>query len=115
MDSVWYILHVLSTHFAVLEFIFAQSPESMKGMLTGILYFMHGIMSGGASIVFYVFLQLSPLPFAFAYFYIVLLVFSVLGFVAYILVACLYTNHQRPLDREDESYVTYLYNNFRSF
>ena len=87
----------------------------MKGMLTGICYFMLGIMSRGASVVFFIFVQhSSPLPFAFVYFYIILCVFSVLGFVAYILVACLYTNRQRPVDEdEDDTYITLLYNNFQ--
>ena len=85
----------------------------MKGILTGIGYFIHGIMSGGASAVFFVFVKAgSPLPYAYVYYYIILLVFSVLGFIAYVVVACLYTNHQRPLDEDDETHVRLLYNTF---
>ena len=103
------------TLFAVLEFIYAQSPESMKGMLTGIFFFIGGIFSAGASIVFFVFVHPnSPLLYQFSYFYLIVLLFTVLGFVAYTVVACLYTNHQRPgsVD-DDESNVRLLYNTFR--
>lgn len=36
-----------------LEFIYAQSPESMKGLLTGLYYFIIGAFSGVGSLIFY--------------------------------------------------------------
>ena len=44
-------VHIL-TH-AVLEFIYAQSPESMKGFLTGLFYFIYGLSNISSSVVFY--------------------------------------------------------------
>ena len=36
-----------------LEFIYAQSPESMKGFLTGVFYFAFGLSSLISSLAFY--------------------------------------------------------------
>ena len=82
-------------------------------MLTGICYFLSGTMSAVASVTFFFFVKHhnSPLRFEFVYFYFILLVFAVLGFIAYVLVACLYTNRQRPItDEDDEMYVRLWYN-----
>ena len=38
---------------SALEFIYAQSPESMKGLLTGLFFFLFGIISIPSSVVFY--------------------------------------------------------------
>ena len=35
-----------------LEFIYAQSPESMKGLLTGLFYFAFGFFSEVAVLIF---------------------------------------------------------------
>lgn len=83
-------------------------------MLTGICYFLSGAMSGVASATFYVFVQhQTSVHLVFVYFYIVMFMFAGLGFIVYILVACLYTNRQRPMtimDEEDETYIRLLYN-----
>ena len=39
----------------MLEFIYAQSPESMKGLLTGLFYFFGGLSSIGSSLMFYLY------------------------------------------------------------
>ena len=91
----------------VLEFVYAQSPESMKGILTGLLYFILGIFSGGSTTAFYIFSESSA---NYEYFYTILLVFTTLGFIEYVLVACLYVNRQRPnmeCDETDETRHVY--------
>ena len=82
-----------------LEFVYAQAPESMKGMLTGLLYFIFGIFSGGSTTTFYFFIKVSD---TYMYYYFILLVFAVLGFVSYVIVACLYVNRQRPTQENEE-------------
>ena len=46
-------LTVLFITHAVLEFIYAQSPESMKGFLTGLFFFILGLSNISSSVVFY--------------------------------------------------------------
>ena len=86
-------------HFPALEFVYAQSPESMKGMLTGLYYFIIGLFGAGSTFSFYFFIK-STTPFE--YYYLILLVFAVLGFVSYVIVACLYENRQRPTQENEE-------------
>ena len=43
---------VILFNFAVLEFIYAQSPESMKGLLTGLYYLFRGLSSTVSSALF---------------------------------------------------------------
>ena len=40
---------------SVLEFIYAQSPESMKGLLTGLFYFLIGVTSIPSSALYYLY------------------------------------------------------------
>ena len=87
--------------------MYAQSPESMRGMLIGLLYFILGLFSGASSIT-YLFSHASSRYFAF---YSILLVFTVVWFVKYIIVACLYVNHQRPNRESDENEeIRHVYN-----
>ena len=60
-----------------LEFVYAQSPENMRGMLTGLLYFTLGIFSGGSSVTY----LLSHTSSRYFIFCIILLVFCVVWFV----------------------------------
>ena len=77
-------------------------------MLIGLFYFTEGIYSGGVSVVFYVMTQTTS---SIISFYIFLLVFMLLSFGAYVLVASLYVNRQRPLSQSDmENDVRHLYN-----
>ena len=79
-------------------------------MLIGLFYFTEGIYSGGMSAVFYEMTKITTFN-PFISFYIFLLVFMLLSFGAYVLVASLYVNHQRPLSQSDmENDVRHLYN-----
>ena len=77
-------------------------------MLTGLLYFILGIFSGGSTTAFYIFSESSS---NYQYFYLILLVFTGLGFIGYTVVACLYVNHQRPNRESEENEETrHVYN-----
>ena len=77
-------------------------------MLIGLFYFTEGIYSGAMSAIFF---EISKYSDLYTFYYIVLLVFTVLSFTAYLIVACLYVNHLRPLSESDtESNIRQLYN-----
>lgn len=86
-----------------LEFIYAQSPESMKGLLTGLFYCVFGIFSGVAVLVFYKFPK-STLDGTntILWFYVIFTVIGLLGFVAYAIVAFMYVNRVRPAGSPEE-------------
>ena len=42
-------------YFSALEFIYAQSPESMKGLLTGLYFFVLGLTSIPSSALYYLY------------------------------------------------------------
>lgn len=86
-----------------LEFIYAQSPESMKGLLTGLFYCVFGIFSGVAVLVFYKFPK-STLngTNTILWFYVIFTVIGLLGFVAYAIVAFMYVNRVRPAGSPEE-------------
>ena len=95
----------LSSHNSTLglEFIYAQSPESMKGLLTGLFYCIFGIFSGVAVLVFYKFPK-STLngTNTILWFYVIFTVIGSLGFVAYAIVAFMYVNRVRPAGGPEE-------------
>lgn len=86
-----------------LEFIYAQSPESMKGLLTGLFYCVFGIFSGVAVLVFYKFPK-STLngTNTILWFYVIFTVIGSLGFVGYAIVAFMYVNRVRPAGGPEE-------------
>ncbi|CAI8051365.1 Protein NRT1/ PTR FAMILY 3.1 [Geodia barretti] len=90
------------TYTSALEFIYAQSPESMKGMLTGLFYFTLGIFSGGSTVLFYLYLRPSSNTWNYANYYWILLAFSVMGLVAYVIAATFYVNRRRPSTESEE-------------
>ena len=77
-------------------------------MLTGLLYFIFGIFNGGATTVFYFFIKASS---EYSYFYVILLVFAVLGMCGYIIAACLYVNRLRPTQESEEGEERHLFYN----
>ena len=91
--------------------MYAQSPESMKGMLTGLFYFIYSIFNGGSSILFYLFLQHRWKNPNYAIFYWMLLAMAVFGLVIYTIAACLYVNRRRPTSETEETEETGLFYN----
>lgn len=96
-----------------LEFIYAQSPEQMRGLLTGLFYLMMGIfMCTGSLTVFLVqHPNLQSLTNGIKPSFILSLIFAsiaLLGFVFYVAIASIYKNRQRPgSDEENLQIHTY--------
>ena len=88
-----------------LQFIYAQSPENMKGLLIGLFYFIIGLFNGGGTLLFHWYPlheNLDGINYILWY-YIILTIIGMLGFVAYLVVAFLYTYRQRPVDYQEET------------
>ncbi|CAI8024642.1 Protein NRT1/ PTR FAMILY 5.8 [Geodia barretti] len=89
----------VTTLVSVLEFIYAQSPESMKGLLTGLYYLFRGLSSTVSSALFLLYKnsiknrELSP-------FYAVFTIVQVVGLVFYVAAA---TFHKNRLRHDDNS------------
>ena len=82
--------------FAGLEFIYAQSPNNMKGLQTGMFYLIYGIFSGiGATLYFGINLHNHNEKLT-ATLCLILVVIGIVGIVMYIITACRYKNRQRP-------------------
>ena len=97
-------IFIISQFYSIgLEFIYAQSPESMKGLLTGLFYCVFGIFSGVAVLVFYKFPK-STLngTSTILWFYVIFTVIGSLGFVGYAVVAFMYVNRVRPAGGPEE-------------
>ena len=87
---------------AGLEFIYAQSPNSMKGLLTGLFYLWYGIFNA-AGIIFYgnfVANQEYKTRSGIIHSAIATCI-GVVSVLLYMVVACLYKNRIRPTDRDD--------------
>ena len=87
-----------------LEFIYAQAPESMKGLLIGLLYFNFGVWTGATAFFFYHYPKgpSSAHTDSILWYYVMYAVVACLGFVAYCVAAVLYTNRRRPAPNEEE-------------
>ena len=83
----------------------------MKGMLTGLFYFIYSIFNGGSSILFYLFLKHRWKNPNYAIFYWMLLAMAVFGLVIYTIAACLYVNRRRPTSETEEAEETGLFYN----
>ena len=98
-----YIVSIYYSHHATgLEFIYAQSPNSMKGLLTGFFYLWFGIFNG-AGIIFYgnfVANHDHKTRRGVIYSAIATCV-GVMSMILYMVVACIYKNRVRPTGRDD--------------
>ena len=80
-----------------LEFIYAQSPNNMKGLQTGLFYLIGGIFTAvGSTLYFGVNLHSSQTRSLTAWLCFILIVIGSVGFAVYVCVACCYKNRQRP-------------------
>ena len=95
---------------AALEFVYAQSPHSMRAMMVGLFYWIDGLSSTVAALVLFAFsypkqthhlyLQSSHQSCGFWY-YSVLLVLGIVTFTLYVFLAKRYQNRTRgDLDTE---------------
>ena len=81
-----------------LEFIYAQSPDSMKGLLTGLFYFIFGGFSGlGATV--YLLIRSDVI------FYSIVIAVAAVGLFLYCLVSFCYSNRRRPTNDESEKEI----------
>lgn len=88
---------------AGLEFIYAQSPNSMKGLLTGLLFLWFGVFSGVGIIFFTLFpIQEDTKRIDTIGGYYALSTFvGAVSVAMYVAVACIYRNRERPTNNDD--------------
>ena len=88
---VWYI---------GLEFIYAQSPEQMKGFLSGLFYLVFGLFSGAATLFFHFYPIMIDHFHNRLWYFIIYSGVGCIGLAMYMVVACLYSNRDRPEEEE---------------
>ena len=102
----FYISGSMIFYIAIYEFIYAQSPHSMKGLMIGTFFALRGIFQlVGALIFMFPFIGWnlsSPFPSCGFVYFLVNIVVALLGIVVYIWVARKYQNRQR--DEPDNVY-----------
>ena len=85
-----------------LEFIYAQSPNSMKGLLTGFFYLWYGIFQGTGIIFSGNFVtDLDKQAERITIYYAIGTCVGVISVILYLVVACTYRNRVRPENRDD--------------
>ena len=89
-----------------LEFIYAQSPESMKSLLVGLFYSIFGIFSGVGTTICSIFCIVTE-NHCIHWFYCTLLAICGAGLVVYGLTAFFYKNRQRPTNDESEQDIVH--------
>ena len=72
----------------------------MKGLLTGLFYLVFGLSSGAASLFFYFYPVNFDQLHSHACYFTIYAVVGAIGFVMYVVVACLYSNRERPEDED---------------
>ena len=74
----------------------------MKGLLTGLLYLEFGVLNG-ISAIFFHYYPFFETPFdSILCYYVIMILLALLGFMVYVIVACLYRNRQRPTHDDSE-------------
>ena len=93
-------------HASGLEFFYAQSPHTMRGMMIGMYFFEWGLASSLANLIFLGFSSISqtkgPPVTCQMWYYLLLLIIVVAYFVIYIFVARWYQNRKRVTEQEEE-------------
>lgn len=80
-----------------IEFFYAQSPHTMRGMMVGLFFFAWGVASTLTELTIFMFRELSlgPLLSCDIWYYLILLMVGLVGFILYVVVARRYKNRQR--------------------
>ncbi len=86
--------------FLGLEFITAQSPDSMKGLLIGLFYCIFGIFSSVGIVIYYELYDAHNANLG--NFFYVMLAISIVGVAVYVLGSLCYKNRQRPTNDDSE-------------
>ena len=78
----------------------------MKGLLTGLLYLALGIFRGGGIVFFHFYPMVNNGQIdTILYFYIIFTIVASIGFLQFVIVACLYRNRQRPTRDDSENEI----------
>jgi len=100
---------------AGLEFVYAQTPYSMRGTMIGMFFFMVGLFSTLAAILLFIFsvedvpaMLLHSQSCAF-WFYLILLGVAIVSFVFYVGVAIWYKNRERGDTEDSRPFYRQLY------
>ena len=78
----------------------------MKGLLIGIFYFIFGLFSGGGALIFHWYPPKENClegTNCILWYYVIIAIIGLLGFVAYLTTAFLYTYRQRPAGYQEEN------------
>ncbi len=102
--------------FTGFEFTCAQTPYNMRGLLIGIFFSVQGMFSLLSVLMQYLFMTSQytfPTLTCSGWYYLVLLCFSVFGFLFFVLVACKYKRRRRDevfnsVTLIEEHYVSFL-------
>ena len=101
-----------------LEFIYAQSPNNMKGLQTGMFYLIYGVFSAFGSTIHFIYVthlqqdhSILYFPLEWSLFCVILLSIGLIGLVVYGIVAWCYKNRQRPATDEAEVQRILMYAN----
>ena len=107
------LTHSLSL--SALEFVYAQSPHSMRGMMVGLLFWIKGIFSTLSSLILFIFsnprwiqnlsMKTSTQSCGFWY-YLIFFVLGLVTFVLYVVVSRRYQNRTRG-DLEHHPYYRF--------
>ena len=106
-------------YIAIYEFIYSQSPHSMKGLMFGTFFAIRGVFQLFGALVFlfpFVFWWLSPSTFpscGFVY-YLVTMIVALVGMIAYIYVAKKYRNRERDEPDNIYRYAEEYYSNIQN-
>jgi len=88
--------------FQGLEFISAQAPDSMKGLLIGLFYCIFGVFSSVGIAIYYKLYHQGKKNSELHNFFYVMLAISLVGTIVYILGAMCYKNRKRPTNDDSE-------------
>ena len=106
----------LQSIFIVLEFIYAQSPDNMKGLLIGCYYFLIGVWSAVATVIYFSLkAQLQQhhhdkKDTTIQWYYISFSVVSITGLLLFCIVSLFYRNRQRNNPISDILRISMYYN-----
>ncbi len=83
--------------FAGLEFFYAQSPHTMRGMIIGLFFFMWGIATVFANLIGVVFSKIMSVSILTCdiWYHMLLVVLAILSFILYVFVSVWYKNRLR--------------------
>ena len=87
---------------AVLEFVYAQSPHIMRGMMIGVVFWISSIFSSISSLILFLFsyhfVERLPHMSCGFWYYLLFLVFGIVTFTLYLIASRWYQNRRRDTE-----------------